>query len=178
MIKVKIIRDSGILCDKLSVFDFDGTLFNSPERPKGYKGNWWAKKDSLMPPYVPDTAPDSFWNLDIVEKAKEEIANPKNCVILMTGRIDQFFEERINELIKQKNLNFKHVWLNQFGGDTGEFKLKKIHQVLKDNPSITKIEMWEDEPNKIDLYNEKFSDNEYGFKLNKVGNTPRRNKRA
>jgi len=28
-------------------------------------------------------------------------------------------------------LNFKHVWLNQFGRSTGEFKLEKIHMLLR-----------------------------------------------
>jgi hypothetical protein len=178
MIKVKIVREGTILCDKLSVFDFDGTLFKSPEKPKGYKGNWWAKKESLGPPNVPQEAPDNFWFLDIVDKAREEIADPKNCVILMTGRIDQFFEDRINELINQKGLNFKHVWLNEFGGDTGQFKIKKIYETLQDNPTIKKVEMWEDEPSKVDLYKQEFADKEFEFKLNKVGNTPRREKRA
>ncbi len=85
----------------------------------------------------------------------------------MTGRVDQFFEDRINELVKQKGLNFKHVWLNQFGRSTGEFKVEKMRDVLKDNRSIKEIEMWEDEADKIELYTEEFS-KEYKFNINKI----------
>jgi hypothetical protein len=105
--------------------------------------------------------------MDVVNAALEELKDPKKCVILMTGRVDQFFEDRINELIKQKGLNFKHVWLNQFGRSTGEFKLEKINMLLRDNPSIKEIEMWEDEQDKVELYTKEFS-GDYKFKINKI----------
>jgi hypothetical protein len=165
MIKIRIANQK--YCTKLSVFDFDGTLFKSPDKPEGYKGNWWIEAKSLNPPTVPEKPSDEFWNLDVVEAARKELANPKNCVILMTGRVDQFFEDRINELVKQKGLNFKHVWLNQFGRSTGEFKVEKMRDVLKDNRSIKEIEMWEDEADKIELYTEEFS-KEYKFNINKI----------
>jgi len=156
MIKVKLSGKK--YCTKLSVFDFDGTLFKSPEKPEGYKGNWWIEAKSLNPPAVPKKPNDSFWNMDVVESAKRELSDPKNCVILMTGRVDQFFEDRINELIKQKSLNFKHTWLNQFGRSTSEFKIEKMRMVLRDNPSIKTIEMWEDEPDKAADYKKEFGD--------------------
>lgn len=164
MIKVKFNNNKNPT--KLSVFDFDGTLFKSPDKPKGYKGNWWISKESLNEPNVPQVAPDQFWNLDVVEKAKQEISNPNNLVILMTGRVGKFFHERIVELISQKNLNFKHVWCNEFGGDTGKFKIGKIQELLKKHPSIKKIEMWEDEPEKVELYTSEFGDS---VKINKIG---------
>lgn len=154
-------------CTKLSVFDFDGTLFKSPDKPDGYKGNWWIEEKSLNPPAVPKKPDDSFWNMEVVNKALEEIQNPKNCVILMTGRVDQFFTDRINELIKQKGLNFKHVWLNQFGRSTGEFKVEKIKTVLRDNLSIKEIEIWEDEQDKVELYTDTFG-KDYKFNINKL----------
>lgn len=164
MLKVKISGKK--YCTKLSVFDFDGTLFKSPDKPAGYKGNWWIEKKSLNPPTVPKKPADSFWNMDAVEDARREIEDPKNCVILMTGRVGNVFHERIVELVKQKDLNFKHIWCNEFGRSTGEFKLEKIRELLKDNPSISKIEMWEDEDDKAELYKKEFS-SDYDFKLNK-----------
>ena len=154
MIKIKITNK--VNCTKLSVFDFDNTLFKSPDAPKNYKGNWHASKESLDIPNIPKVPDDSFWNVNVVNKAKEEISDSKNCVILLTGRIDQFFEERIKQLIKQKNINFKHIWLNEFGRDTAEFKIEKIEEILKQNPTIKKIEMWEDEKEKAAIYKEKF----------------------
>jgi hypothetical protein len=77
---------------------------------------------------------------------------------MLTGRIDQFFEDRINELLKQRKLNFRLVGLNEFGMDTAEFKINKINQILKKYPSIKNIEMWEDEPEKVSIYKAEFKD--------------------
>lgn len=165
MIKIKIAGKK--YCTKLSVFDFDGTLFKSPDKPEGYKGNWWVEKKSLNPPTVPEKPGDEFWNLEVVEAARKELEDPKNCVILMTGRVNNVFHERITELVGQKGLNFKHIWCNDFGRSTGEFKLEKIHMLLKQNKSIKKIEMWEDEPDKVELYTDELS-NKYQFKINKI----------
>jgi len=153
-------------CTKLSVFDFDGTLFKSPDKPEGYKGNWWIEAKSLNPPTVPKKPDDSFWNMDVVNAALEEISDPKKCVILMTGRVGNVFHERIVELVEGKGLIFKHIWCNEFGRSTGEFKIEKIRMVLRDNPSIKEIEMWEDEEDKIQRYTEEFKD--IKFKINKI----------
>jgi hypothetical protein len=155
---IKVYFKSNIKPSKLSVFDFDGTLFKSPDKPNGYEGNWWASKESLNEPTVPKNAPDQFWNLDIVSAARKELSDPKNYVIMLTGRIDQFFEDRINELLKQRKLNFRLVGLNEFGMDTAEFKINKINQILKKYPSIKNIEMWEDEPEKVSIYKAEFKD--------------------
>jgi len=165
MLKIKLVGKK--YCTKLSVFDFDGTLFKSPDKPDGYKGNWWIEEKSLNPPAVPKKPDDSFWNMDVVSAALEELKDPKKCVILMTGRVNNVFHERIIELVKQKNLNFKHIWCNDFGRSAGEFKIEKIRMLLRDNPSIKEIEMWEDEADKVELYTEEFSKN-YKFKINKI----------
>ena len=155
MIKIKI---GGLSSEytKLSVFDFDGTLFKSPDKPPSYSGNWWISKDSLNPPYVPKIPDDSYWNMDIVLKAKQEINQPNTFCVLFTGRVDQFFEDRVKELLKQKKLNFKIIKLNTFGGDTAEFKITEINSILNKFKKIKNIELWDDEPEKIELYKEKF----------------------
>lgn len=156
MIKIKILSEKKKYPTKLSVFDFDGTLFKSPDKPEGYKGNWWAKKESLGEPTVPKIAPDEFWNLDVVAAAYNEINDPNVFCIMLTGRIDQFFQERIEQLLSQKRLNFSDIELNKFGQDTGQFKINKINSILKKFPSIKIIEMWEDEPEKAELYTDTF----------------------
>lgn len=165
MIKVRL-NNAEII--KLSVFDFDGTLFKSPEKPKGYKGNWWIQKESLGPPNVPEKPGNKFWNTDVVNLALKEIADKNTYTILLTGRIDQFFEDRIKDLTRQKDLDFDYIKLNEFGRDTGEFKVEEIQNILKKHKKIKKIEMWEDEQEKIELYKEKFSQ-DYIFRINKIG---------
>ncbi len=165
MIKIRLSANKNIFT-KLSVFDFDNTLFKSPDSPSDFKGNWHASKESLNEPTVPKVPDDNFWNLDVVSSAKKELSKPENYCIMLTGRIDQFFQDRIEELLKQKNLNFKLVGLNEFGMDTAEFKINKINEILKRYPTIKNIEMWEDEPEKASIYNTEFKHK--NIKINKV----------
>jgi hypothetical protein len=166
---IKIILGEGKLAyyNKLSVFDFDNTLFKSPDKPKGYKNNWWIEEKSLNPPYVPKKPDDFFWNLDVVEAAKKELENGKTFCMLLTGRIDNVFDDRVREILKQKDLSFNFIKLNSFGNHTGEFKVKEIRNFLKKNPTVRNIEMWEDEQDKIELYTSTFSNN-YNFKINEI----------
>lgn len=168
MIRLKILPESKKSLTKLSVFDFDGTLFKNPDKPKGYIGNWWAAKESLNHPYVPKKPDDSFWNVDIVQKALSEMDDKNTYCILLTGRLHEIFDSRVKQLLSQKDLHFKQIGLNSFGNDTGEFKIKRIKEILKKHPTIKKIEMWDDEQDKIELYTDEFS-NDYQFKINKVG---------
>ena len=154
--------------NKLAVFDFDGTLFKSPEKPEGYKGNWWIKKDSLGEPNVPEVPPNSFWNLDVVRQAQNMINDPSVYCILMTGRVGQFFEERIKNLLSQKKLEFNETHFNEFGRDTSEFKITTIQKILKKYPSIKTLEMWEDDEEKAADYNEEFGQSNLKFKINMV----------
>lgn len=166
MIKIKI-KNNITSPSKLSVFDFDGTLFKSPEKPEGYKGNWWIEKKSLSSEIIGETPKDSMWNMGVVREALEEISNKNIICVMMTGRIGNVFEERIKELLNQKNLNFKQLSFNSFGQDTGNYKINEIKKILKKHPSIKNIEMWEDEEDKIDLYTKQFS-NKYHFYINRI----------
>lgn len=153
---------------KLSVFDFDDTLFRSPDKPKNYKKNWWSSKESLDVPNVPEVPGSDFWNMDVVNEAKKEINSPATYTILLTGRLEPVFEERVKNLLRQQKLGFKYVRLNSPGQDTADFKIDEINKILKKFPSIKKIEMWDDDLEKIELYNDKFNQ-EYSLKINKIG---------
>lgn len=166
MIKIKIVNNTDSY-QKLSVFDFDGTLFKSPDRPKGFKGNWWISKESLGEPHVPRNPEDNYWNLSIVKKAQDELKNSNNLCILLTGRIGILFEDRVKDLISQKSLSFPIVKLNEFGEETENFKIAEIQRLLKKYPSIKKIEFWDDDKEKVELYNDKFK-NEYSVRINLI----------
>lgn len=145
------------MLDTLCVFDFDDTLFKSPEQPKEFKGNWKISKESLNEPYVPEIPDNSFWNLSVVNTATKFIQEKNNYCILLTGRVGQIFENRINELLKQKNLNFKEVHLNDFGGDTVEFKIEKVNNILRKSPEIKKIIFWDDNLEYLKKYEKEYN---------------------
>jgi hypothetical protein len=166
MLRVRLVDNKGTYT-KLSVFDFDGTLFKSPEKPKGFKGNWWISKESLGEPNVPEEPDDNFWNMDVVQVANNELNNNSTFCCMMTGRVGAAFEDRIKDLLSQKSLNFALTKFNEFGGDTGQYKVEEIKKLLKKYPSIQFIEMWEDDQEKVELYKEHFSAS-YKFKINKI----------
>lgn len=145
------------MIDTLCIFDFDETLFRSPQKPKSFEGNWKISKESLSEPYVPEIPSDFYWNLNVVKQAKNCINNENNYCILLTGRIDNIFEERIKKLLNQKNLNFREVHLNQFGEDTVEFKIEKINNILRRNKNIKYIKFWDDKREYLEKFSEEFN---------------------
>jgi len=152
----------------LAVFDFDKTLFRSPDAPKGHKGNWHIKIDSLTPPQVKETPGDNMWNMQIVNKAKEFIDREDIYCIMLTGRVDNIFEDRVNQLLLQKELVFDIVRLNEFGGDTVEFKVNTIKSLIDKMPNLERLTMWDDDEEKIEKYKEIFSNKDYTFMIHTV----------
>ncbi len=153
---------------RLCVFDFDGTLFRSPEPPEGFKGNWYASKESLGEPNIPELPQEEFWFKTIVKSAEECMADEESYVVMMTGRMDRNFHDRIYQLLEQQSLNFDEVYLNDSGQDTVEFKTAKINKLIKKLPYIKKLEMWEDKEEHIKKFHEAFDNKDFSFEIHKV----------
>lgn len=126
---------------KIYIFDFDGTLFRSPEdtpenkklyekhtgipwhitkehareltrrlkRPVNPRSGWWGKKESLLPPLVPDPIPKEMW----IESTLEAFANAQNDkngkVLIMTGRHTGLEREVLRILSHNPLLEIKKV---------------------------------------------------------------------
>jgi len=144
----------------LAIFDFDGTLFRSPDRPSwwddamnavGSKRNWWANAYSLNRPCVPDEPGPEWWVQPTVRAAKKAISDPDTWAILMTGRAEKFFRYRVPELLKQAGLNFDEVHLNP-GMDKGQFKRRIILERLARWPDIDQVDIWDDDLDDLKLF--------------------------
>lgn len=146
----------------LAVFDFDDTLFKSKEAAERL-----GAKSHLSPDSLPDKADDSDWNLDIVYKAQELCSNPSIYCVMMTGRVGKFFEEKINKLLRDRNILFAETHYNEFGGDTGKYKKETIYNILDKLPNIKNLAMWEDKEDKAEEYIEEFAD-KLNFKIHMV----------
>ena len=132
------------MADELHLFDFDGTLFRSPDPPPWWdKGSWAYHPQSMDPPCVPARPGPEWWISSAVAAAKRAIGNPDVYAVLATGRADKKFRWRVPELLKQKGLNFDEVHLNP-GKDTGAFKRALLTKVLKRYPNIEVVRMWDD----------------------------------
>jgi len=130
---------------ELHLYDFDGTLFRSPDEPSWWgKDNWIFNPASLGPPCVPDTPGADWWNGPVVSSAKQSIADADTWTILCTGRPQGVGNRwRIPELLKQAGLVFDEVFLNP-GLDTEDFKKKTITRILRQYPDIDTVQVWED----------------------------------
>jgi hypothetical protein len=141
------------MATKLAIFDFDGTLFRSPEKPEGWNEGWWGNPASLAPPIVPETPSAEWWNGSVVQRAKRDISDDETVAVLITGRLAKKFTPRLRDLLSQAGLKFQHVYLAP-GGDTESYKIRVIGELLKEYPMVTGVDIWEDRANHL----KKFAD--------------------
>ncbi len=142
---------------KLAVFDFDGTLVNTPipeeskkamwkeKTGKNWQGGWFSNPDSLnMDVFDMPTIPG------VISDYKREAADPNSLVIMLTGRIPKL-GSYVKAILDAKNLKFDDYLYNE-GGATEDSKIKQMEDILKYNPSIREIEFWDDRDPHIPLF--------------------------
>jgi hypothetical protein len=161
--------NSGI--DRIAIFDFDGTLFRSPEKPPWwpYEG-FWGRIETLSPPYVPQS-PGPEWYVDsAVSDALDATSDPRTYSCLLTGRIPKF-SERVKEILDVAGISFQDYFFAS-GGSTLPFKIKIIEEVIQKNPGVRIVEMWEDRDEHIGPFEQKLSEMGVQFKVHHIRSTP------
>jgi hypothetical protein len=153
-------RSTGTPMKKRAViYDFDGTIFNSPDREKGeltyleatgelfpYQG-WWGRPETLLPPIVPEFPGEEWLIKETIENYKKDALDQENTeLILMTGRPYKN-RKRIIAICNHFGLFFHKYYFRgmkgQKGRDTFEIKINIIKQdVIKER--LTTLELWED----------------------------------
>ena len=128
---------------KIAVYDFDGTLFRSPEKPDSWAEGWWGNPVSLNPPVVPEAPGVGWWNASVVQRAKEDIASDEVFAVMVTGRLAKKFTARVKDLLAHAGLKFDRIYLAP-GGDTESYKLRVIGDLIKEFPTVTGVDIWED----------------------------------
>lgn len=145
---------------RVVIYDFDGTLFNSPDREAGettyfeatgkmfpFQG-WWGRLETLMPPIVPEK-PGAEWLIkDTVEAYRQDAQDENTELILMTGRPFKI-RKRVIEICESHDLKFHAHYFRgqpgQRGRDTFEIKCNFIiEDIIHDNLEV--LEIWEDRP--------------------------------
>lgn len=151
---------------RVVVFDFDGTLFNSPDREAGELAfleatgqtfpfpGWWGRIESLMPPVIPEK-PGEEWLIPGPVAAYREDAKDKNTeLILMTGRPFKN-RKRVLEICGCFDLLFHEHYFRgqpgQQGRDTLEIKSNFIQNDLI-HPGLSVLEIWEDRPEHVSAF--------------------------
>lgn len=162
----------------ISIFDFDGTIFLSPEPSKRLwtsstrsflqssknfiHGGWWGDPRVLMATgrgielEEPD-AWDGWWNEDVLKVVRGIMSDPNSHCILFSGRKVEKFSEPIGRLMASKGLKFDVVALRTPNfKDTLSFKCAYIPEIIKNNPDLEEIAIYDDRPHLVAIYKNLF----------------------
>jgi len=149
---------------KLQVFDFDGTLYRNPQPnpvlydnktfgkiTNSYNGNgygWHHNVITLNPKY----ATVNNFIQPTVDAAKNAIHDKDTMTIMMTGRLEEF-RPLIEKLLIEKELFFDRILLKPSEDyTTFNYKIGVIEKILKDNPNILEVTIWDDRDSHIKYF--------------------------
>lgn len=142
-----------LLANKTHLFitDFDGTIFRSPASPALWKGGWWGKIDSLVPPCVPEAPDEDWWIPEVIFDSMAAISESHTYSVLMTGRQEAIYGKRVRDLLAQQGLKFDEVNLST-GYDTVAFKSEQIKRILSEQPNLKTVKILDDRPSYLTTY--------------------------
>lgn len=157
-ISIKINWNSKGTMKRLAVYDFDGTLIDSPEpetgkpqwekvkgEPYSHKG-WWGRKESLDTE-VFDIKP--FPN--ILAKLQADMADPETSTIILTSRMEKL-RPQLENILKLNGITVDELITKRGGEDKGDVILK----IENYNQDLEEIVVYDDfagkRPEKIAEY--------------------------
>lgn len=156
------------------IYDFDGTLFNSPTREQAktclnkdfaFEG-WWGRPESLLPPVVPQNPTSEWYIQHTIEQYRKDAQNQNTKLVLMTGRPIKI-RTRVQEICDFYELKFHEYYFrgqkNQKGNDTFEIKCNFITQSIM-HEELKVLEIHEDREEHVQGFIEsaKFWKKNYG----------------
>lgn len=142
---------------KLAVFDFDGTLVDTPLPDVGKKEykektgkdwpfpGWWGQPLSL------DLSIFDMPTVPMVMSAyKKEKISPDTCMVMLTGRMVKL-GDMVKKILDSKGLTFDEYHFNR-GGSTETAKMKTMESLLEKYPKVYELEMWDDRLEHIPVF--------------------------
>ena len=136
----------------LEIFDFDWTLFRSPDPPPGSPKAFIHSAESLLPPHVPRLHGPKFWISEVVQEMKSAQRRRDTIIALITARSGKT-AERIEELLYQRGIEPAYFFIRRSDfrkdKDKVHFKRLAVIEILDVNPDIHKIVLWEDDEEQI-----------------------------
>ncbi len=146
-----ILKENKEYITKLHVFDFDATLFKSPEPPVGWaKENpgkyWWSSYESLSPEMLGEDV-SNLWIDSVVEEARKSIADQHTISALCTARSDiGSVRYRVSELLREQGLTLERLFFKPLRrAMTGpEYKAGVVKMLLNAYPNIEEVIFWDD----------------------------------
>ena len=133
---------------ELHLFDFDGTLFKSPEYVPDWwdvpgKYSWFSHPISLTEPCVPLSPSKKWWIENTINDAKHSINDPFAMTIICTGRV-KAHKPRVVALLERVGLkSFDGYYFNP-NMDAKVFKTDVIEE-LHGRHGFKSVHIWENE---------------------------------
>lgn len=132
---------------RLAFYDFDGTLFRSPEPVKGWEpAKWYTSIESLSPPHVPLRPSMDWWVIPVVASFRQDLSDPDCYTVVITGRMREVYAKRISQLLLNRGLVPDEIHLREEKDVTRKYKKACLRDILRRKPAITKVRGWEDKP--------------------------------
>jgi len=142
---------------KLKIYDFDGTLVNTPlpdeenkaiwkeKTGKDWEGGWFSNPDSLrMDVFDIETIPS------VISDYKKDAADSNNLMVMLTGRIPSV-GKYVKDILDANGLKFDDYLFND-GGATEDNKIKHMEMILKYNPNIRDVTIHDDRTPHIPIF--------------------------
>jgi len=159
--------------NKISIFDFDGALADTPNKEDGialweaktkkdypHKG-WWSKPESLD---------ESVFNIKLIDETKRdyigESVDKNTLMVMLTGRIPKLANQ-VEKVLHKNGIIFDEYHYKE-KGDTFTSKINTLKKLVDQNPNVTEIEMWEDRLNHADGFEEWGVNNGINLKVNRI----------
>jgi hypothetical protein len=141
--------DKDITKTKLSIFDFDGTLIETPLPEEG-KLKWGIKK-GIPWPYEGYWGRHESLDMDIFDMPtvedveidyNREKAKPDTIMVMLTGRMVKL-KDYVKKILDSKGFEFDEYCYNR-GGNTDVEKMRTMETLLDKYPNVVELEMWDD----------------------------------
>lgn len=124
------------------MYDFDGTLYDSPANVDPTSWLYVRSLDHVGPPGF-----DRRWNMDVLIQARRSLQDPLVHTILVTARPDyREMRRRIQHLLFEAGLDFEEVHLKPLSPPVSaeEYKAAVVAEFLEDQPEITRVVVYDD----------------------------------
>jgi len=154
---------------RIAIFDFDGTLFKSPDRPDWWPlQGFWGRVETLSPPLVPENPGADWWSSSVVSEAKSAISDAETYTVLLTGRPTKL-GSRIKDLLHGNGLRFDEYHFAGAGaGGTLGSKLSVLTRLVDQTKDLKLVEMWDDRPEHVEPFEKHLESLGAEFKVHKV----------
>ena len=143
--------------EELHVFDFDGTLVDTPTPEIGmreYKEafgmdsphqGWWGRAESLEPPLTMGEGP-------ALAEYRASAANERVVTIMMTGRRSKL-KDSVEAVMRTFDIDCHEHIFNGTGHNTLTYKMNELRRLVKQYKP-KRVRIWEDRTSHAGLFQE------------------------